>query len=78
MARIFVKYFIIEEWWFSVVDVIQVLTDSLDGGAYWRKFKQRLSNEGSEVVTFCHGLKLISSDGKNIRRTVQTQKASFA
>ncbi len=58
------KIFHNREWWFSVVDVIQVLTDSLDGGAYWRKFKQRLSNEGSEVVTFCHGLKLISSDGK--------------
>lgn len=53
-----------EEWWFSVVDVCGVLTDSLDAGAYWRKLKQRLSAEGSEVVTFCHGLKLAAPDGK--------------
>lgn len=52
------------EWWFSVVDVCGVLTDSPDPGAYWRKLKQRLSAEGSEVVTFCHGLKLQASDGK--------------
>ncbi|MBA2654815.1 MAG: hypothetical protein H0U71_07085 [Gammaproteobacteria bacterium] len=47
-----------EEWWFSVVDVCSVLTDSLDAGSYWRKLKQRIIKEGSEVVTFCHGLKL--------------------
>lgn len=52
------------EWWFSVVDVCGVLTDSTDAGAYWRKLKQRLSEEGSEVVTFCHGLKLVAPDGK--------------
>lgn len=52
------------EWWFSVVDVVAALTDSPDAGAYWRKFKQRLKEEGSEVVTFCHGLKLPASDGK--------------
>ena len=53
-----------QEWWFSVVDVCGVLTDSPDAGAYWRKLKQRLSAEGSEVVTFCHGLKLEAPDGK--------------
>ncbi|MDO8811873.1 MAG: Bro-N domain-containing protein [Gallionella sp.] len=53
-----------EEWWFSVVDVCGVLTDSSDAGAYWRKLKQRLGAEGSEVVTFCHGLKLEAPDGK--------------
>jgi hypothetical protein len=53
-----------EEWWFSVVDVCGVLTDSPDAGAYWRKLKQRLVAEGSEVVTFCHGLKLEAPDGK--------------
>jgi DNA-damage-inducible protein D len=53
------------EWWFSIVDVVGVLTDSPDAGAYWRKLKQRLKEEGSEVVTFCHGLKLPASDGKN-------------
>jgi DNA-damage-inducible protein D len=41
-----------------------VLTGSVDAGAYWRKLKQRLNEEGSEVVTFCHGLKLTASDGK--------------
>jgi len=52
------------EWWFSVVDVCAVLTDSADAGAYWRKLKQRLREEGSEVVTFCHGLKLDAPDSK--------------
>jgi len=54
-----------DQWWFSVVDVVSVLTDSKDAGAYWRKLKQRLkTDEGSEVVTNCHALKLESSDGK--------------
>ena len=52
------------EWWFSIVDVCAVLTESTDAGAYWRKLKQRLKEEGSEVVTFCHGLKLLAPDGK--------------
>lgn len=52
------------EWWFSIVDICMVLTDSLDAGAYWRKLKQRLKEESNEPVTFCHGLKLKASDGK--------------
>lgn len=52
------------EWWFSVVDTCRALTDSIDSGAYWRKLKQRLKGEGSQVVTFCHELKLESPDGK--------------
>ena len=52
------------EWWFSVVDVVETLTNSVNPGAYWRKLKERLKNEGSEVVTNCHGLKLPSPDGK--------------
>jgi hypothetical protein len=56
-----------DEWWFSVVDICAVLTDSQDPGAYWRKLKQRLKEEGSEVVTFCHDLKLEASDGKKYR-----------
>ena len=52
------------EWWFSVVDVCHALTGSVDAGAYWRKLKQRLNEEGSEVVTNCHGLKLVAPDGK--------------
>ncbi len=53
-----------EAWWFSVVDVCAVLTESPDAGAYWRKLKQRLNAEGSQPVTFCHGLKLLAPDGK--------------
>jgi len=52
------------EWWFSIVDVCGILTDSDDPGAYWRKLKQRLREEVSEVVTICHGLKLPAPDGK--------------
>lgn len=44
------------EWWFSVVDVCEALTESADVGVYWRKLKQRLKEEGNEVVTLCHGL----------------------
>jgi DNA-damage-inducible protein D len=51
-----------------VVDVCGVLTDSPDPGAYWRKLQQRLSEEGSEPVTFCHGLKLEAPD-KKMRET---------
>jgi hypothetical protein len=53
-----------EEWWFSVVDVCGVLTESVDAGAYWRKLKQRLGTEVGQPVTFCHGLKLEAPDGK--------------
>lgn len=53
------------EWWFSIVDICAVLTDSKDPHAYWRKLKQRMKEEGSETVTFCHGLKLPAADGKN-------------
>lgn len=58
-----------EEWYFSVVDVCNVLAESAskDSGAYWRKLKQRLKAEGSEVVTNCHGLKLPASDGKSYK-----------
>lgn len=47
-----------EEWYFSIVDVVGVLTDSVDPTAYWRKLKQRLKAEGNETVTNCHGLKM--------------------
>ncbi len=56
-----------DEWWFSVIDVCGALTGSPDPGAYWRKLKQRLKKEGSEVVTFCHDLKLESLDGKKYK-----------
>ncbi len=54
-----------ELWYFSIVDVIAVLTDSADAGAYWRKLKQRLKAEGNETVTNCHGLKMTDADGKS-------------
>ena len=53
-----------EEWYFSVVDVVSVLTDSKDPTAYWRKLKQRLKAEVNETVTNCHGLKMTAPDGK--------------
>lgn len=53
-----------EKWYFSVVDVVGVLTESVDPQAYWRKLKQRLKNEGNETVTNCHGLKMQAIDGK--------------
>lgn len=53
-----------EEWYFSIVDVCQLLTDSSDGRKYWNKLKQRLSAEGSELVTKCHQLKMKAADGK--------------
>ena len=45
-----------EEWYFSVVDVVAVLTESKDAPAYWRKLKQRLKEEGNETVTTCNRL----------------------
>ena len=54
-----------EEWYFSIVDVVGVLTDSTDPTAYWRKLKQRLKTEGNESVTNCHALKMQAADGKN-------------
>lgn len=54
-----------ELWYFSVSDVIAVLTKSVDPVAYWRKLKERLLKEGgNETVTKCHGLKMIAADGK--------------
>ena len=53
-----------EKYYFSIVDVVQVLTDSADGRKYWNKLKQRLKDEGNETVTNCHQLKLPAADGK--------------
>ncbi len=61
-----------EEWYFSVVDVVSVLTDSKDPAAYWRKLKQRLKEEGNETVTNCHGLKMVAADGKRRLTDVAT------
>ena len=53
-----------EDWYFSIVDVVAVLTDSKDAAAYWRKLKQRLNEEGNQTVTNCHALKMLAQDGK--------------
>lgn len=53
-----------EKWYFSIVDAIAILTDSINPTAYWRKLKQRLKQEGNETVTNCHGLKMRAADGK--------------
>ena len=56
-----------EKWWFSIIDVIAVLTeqqDELTARKYWNKLKQRLKEEGNETVTNCHQLKLLAKDGK--------------
>lgn len=54
-----------EEWYFSVVDVVAVLTDSTNPQSYWYVLKNRLKKEGSELLTFCKGLKMIAPDGKS-------------
>ncbi len=53
-----------EKWYFSIVDVVGVLSESVDPQAYWRKLKQRLKEEGNETVTNCHALKMFANDGK--------------
>ncbi|MEE1111638.1 MAG: BRO family protein [Bacteroidales bacterium] len=53
-----------EKWYFSIIDVVAVLTNSVDAAAYWRKLKQRLKDEGNETVTNCHRFKVPALDGK--------------
>jgi prophage antirepressor-like protein len=53
-----------EKWYISIVDVIEILTGSVNSAAYWRKLKQRLKEEGNETVTNCHSLKMPAADGK--------------
>ena len=53
-----------EKWYFSIVDVVGILSESVDPQTYWRKFKQRLKEEGNETVTSCPALKMIAADGK--------------
>lgn len=64
-----------EIWWFSVVDIMQVLTQQPDfqtARKYWNKLKERLNKEGSQSVTNCHRLKLTAADGKNYLTDVAT------
>ena len=69
-----------EEWYFSVVDVVAVLTESIDfltARKYWNKLKQRLKEEGNETVTNCHHLKLPAADGKKRLTDVATTEQLF-
>jgi hypothetical protein len=64
-----------ETWWFSVVDIVRILTQQPDATVarkYWNKLKQRLRSEGSELVTHCHQLKLTAEDGKQRLTDVAT------
>ena len=66
-----------EEWFFSIVDVVAVLTESLDPQAYWRKLKQRLKAEGNQSVTNCHALRMTAADGKKRLTDVATAEELF-
>lgn len=66
-----------EEWYFSIVDIIAILTASADPQAYWRKLKQRLKEEGNETVTTCHALKMVAHDGKMRLTDVANQEQMF-
>ena len=66
-----------QKWYFSIVDVCSVLTDSKDPTAYWRKLKQRLKAEGNETVTNCHALKMEAPDGKMRLTTMNELKVSW-
>ncbi len=66
-----------EKWYFSVVDVIEVLTDSTNPQTYWRVLKKRLKDEGNETVTNCNALKLVAPDGKRRLTDVADQEQLF-
>lgn len=66
-----------EEWYFSLVDVIAVLTDSKNPSTYWRVLKKRLLDEGNETVTNCNALKLPATDGKMRLTDVATTEQLF-
>lgn len=66
-----------EKWYFSIVDIVTILSGSVDGRKYWNKLKQRLKEEGNESVTNCHQLKLQSSDGKYYKTDVADVEQLF-
>lgn len=66
-----------EEWYFSIVDVIEILTDSPNPGTYWRVLKKRLIAEGNQTVTNCNGLKMRAADGKMRLTDVATTAQLF-
>lgn len=66
-----------EEWYFSIVDVVGVLTDSPNPNNYWKVLKNRLKKEGSQLVTNCNQLKMQSADGKYYKTDVVSTEQLF-
>jgi len=67
-----------EKWYFSVVDIVRILTESQDARTYWKVLKHRLIKEGSgQTVTNCNQLKLIAEDGKNRETDVADTETMF-
>ena len=66
-----------EKWYFSIVDVVSVLTDSPDPAKYWRVLKTRLKKEGSETATNCSTFKMRAADGKMRQTDVADQQQLF-
>ena len=67
-----------DEWYYAIVDIVEILTESNDSQAYWRKLKQRLKEEGNEFVTNCHELKLVSKkDGKRYKTDCANRETIF-
>jgi len=67
----------LEKWYFSIVDVVGVLTDSPNPNNYWKVLKNRLKKEGNESVTNCNQLKMQSSDGKFYKTDVTDTEQLF-
>ena len=66
-----------EKWFFSIVDVVAVLTESENANNYWKVLKNRLKKEGSQLVTNCNQLKMQSSDGKYYKTDVADTEQLF-
>ncbi len=66
-----------EKWFFSIVDVVGILTDSPNPNNYWKVLKHRLKKEGSQLVTNCNQLKMLSADGKYYKTDVADTEQLF-
>jgi glucose-6-phosphate 1-dehydrogenase len=66
-----------EQWYFSIVDIIGILSESSNPNNYWKVMKNRLKKEGSELVTNCNQLKMVSSDGKYYKTDVADTEQLF-
>ena len=66
-----------EEWWFSVVDVIEVLTESSKGNRYWADMKKRSSSESNQPFAFCEQLKMVAADGRNRLTDIANTEGMF-